>query len=156
MTWSYTEDTLNTTTDIGRLNTVRLLVGDTDHTDQLLQDEEVFFSISEANNNVYYAASWCASTIAAKFSRNVTTELDGQLREDYSDLANQYYKLSGKLRQDGAKYSGTALGLNFGGTEVSGIDTVRQLTDRVKPSFTKDQFKIDGTGEDYDTSYNNN
>lgn len=153
MTWSYSEDSLDTTTAIGRLNSVRLLVGDTDSTDQLVQDEEVEFALDQSSNNIYYAASWCASVIAAKFSRKVTTQLDGQLRADYSDLAKQYQKLSGSLRQDGAKYSGNALGLVFGGTTVSGIEAVRALTDRVKPSFRRDRFKADGLYEDYDTNY---
>lgn len=154
MTWSYSEDNLNTTTVSGRINSVRLLVGDTDHTDQLVQDEEIVFALSQSSNNVYYAASWCASTIAAKFSRKVTTELDGQLSANYSDLAKQYQKLSGSLRQDGAKYSGSALGIKFGGTTVSEIDSVRALTNRVKPAFTKDQFKYDNDSDGYDTSYN--
>jgi hypothetical protein len=34
MTWSYSEDVLNTTTASGKLNTVRLLVGDTDETER--------------------------------------------------------------------------------------------------------------------------
>lgn len=154
MTWSYSEDSLDTTTAVGRLNVVRLLIGDTDSTDQLIQDEEITFSLTQASNNVYYAGSWCASAIAAKFSRRVTTELDGQLKEDYSDLAKQYHKLSGSLRQDGAKYNGSALGLTFGGTTVSAIDAVREQTNRVKPAFTKDQFRIDDTVDGYDTSYN--
>lgn len=155
MTWSYSEDSLDTTTAIGRLNSVRLLVGDTDPTDQLLQDEEINYGLAQTNNNMYYASAWCASTLAAKFARRVTTELNGQLKENYSDLSKQYFKLSAQLRQDGTKYTGTALGLKFGGTEVSEIDSVRQTTDRVKPSFTKDQFKIDSSTSEYDTSYNN-
>ena len=154
MTWSYSEDSLGTTTAIERLNTVRLLVGDTDFTDQLVQDEEINLGLSQSGNNVYYAASWVAAVISAKFARKVTTELDGQLRAEYSDLSNKYSSLSGKLRQDGAKYNGTALGIKVGGVTVSGIDAVRELTDRVKPSFTRDQFRINNDGDDYDTSYN--
>lgn len=154
MSWSYDENTLNSTTSSGRLNVVRLLIGDTDSTDQLVQDEEINFALTQAGNNVYYAGSWCASVIAAKFSRKVTTELDGQLRAEYSDLSKQYHKLSGNLRQDGAKYSGTSLGLVFGGTEISEINTVRADTNRVKPSFTKDMYRIDGQYDDYDTTYN--
>ena len=152
MTWSYSEDVLNTTTASGKLNTVRLLVGDTDETDQLIQDEEINFALTQSDN-VYYAASWVANVIAAKFSRKVSTELDGQLRADYSDLSKQYHKLSGSLRQDGTKYNSASLGLVFGGTEVAAIDAVRARTNRVKPSFTRDQFRINGQYEDYDTSY---
>ena len=45
MAWSYDPTDLNTTTASGRLNTVRLLVGDTDTTDQQVQNEEVTFSL---------------------------------------------------------------------------------------------------------------
>ena len=152
MTWSYSEDVLNTTTASGKLNTVRLLVGDTDETDQIVQDEEINFALTQSDN-VYYAASWVASVIAAKFARKVSTELDGQLRADYSDLSRQYNKLSGTLRQNGTKYNAGSLGVVFGGTDISGIETVREQTDRVKPSFRRDQFRIDGQYEDYDTRY---
>jgi len=153
MTWSYSEDNLGTASAIERLNSVRLLVGDTDSTDQLVQDEEINFALAQASNNIYNAAAWCADVVAAKFSRMVSTELDGQLREDYSDLSKQYRKLSSSLKQSAAKYSGTTLGLSFGGTEISVIEATRSLTNRVKPSFTKDQFRADGLYGDYDTSY---
>lgn len=152
MTWSYSEDTLNTTTATGKLNTIRLLVGDTDETDQLVQDEEINFALTQSDN-VYYAASWVANVIAAKFSRKVSTELDGQLRADYSDLSKQYRSLSGSLRQDGTKYNAASLGVTFGGTTISGINAVREQTDRVKPSFTRDKFRANGMYDDYDTSY---
>jgi len=54
--WSYSVTDLNTTTASGRLNSVRLLVGDTDTSDQLVQDEEINFALAQANDNVYYAA----------------------------------------------------------------------------------------------------
>lgn len=152
MTWSYSEDTLNTTTASGKMNAIRLLVGDTDYTDQLVQDEEITFALTQSDN-IYYAASWVANVIAAKFSRKVTTELDGQLRSEYSDLSSKYTKLSGQLRQDGTKYNAGSLGLVFGGTTISAIDAVRSNTDRVKPSFTRDKFRFNGNYDDYDTSY---
>ena len=45
MAWSYSVADLNTTTSSGRLNTVRLLVGDTDTSDQLVQNEEITFAL---------------------------------------------------------------------------------------------------------------
>ena len=52
MAWSYDPTDLNTTTASGRLNTVRLLVGDTDTTDQQVQNEEVTFSLTESGNSI--------------------------------------------------------------------------------------------------------
>ena len=151
MTWSYSEDDLGTTTAVERLNTVRLLIGDTDTTDQLIQDEEIIFALAQTSNNVYYAASWCADAVGAKFARKVTTELDGQLRAEYSDLYKHYQKLSGQLRQSGAKYGGTALGLDAGGLTTTDINLVRDNTNRVKPSFTKDMYRYEE--DPYNTDY---
>ena len=41
MAWSYDATDLGTGTASGRLNSVRLLVGDTDTTDQQVQNEEI-------------------------------------------------------------------------------------------------------------------
>jgi len=83
MAFSYDETNLSTDTAAGRLNAVRLLVGDTDTTDQQIQDEEITFALSQNGNNVYLTASWVARSIAAKYARLVDTDLDGQLAESY-------------------------------------------------------------------------
>ena len=73
MAWSYDPTDLDKDTASGRLNTVRLLVGDTDTSDQQAQNEEITFALSETNNNVYYAASWVARTVASQYARKVNT-----------------------------------------------------------------------------------
>jgi hypothetical protein len=73
MSWSYDPTNLDTATVAGRLNTVRLLVGDTDTTDQQVQDEEIVFALTETNNNIYAASSWVARTIASQYSRWLKT-----------------------------------------------------------------------------------
>jgi len=97
LSWSYDPTNLDTATVAGRLNTVRLLVGDTDTNDQQVQNEEVIFALTESGNNVYSAAGWAARTIASQYSRRVNTTLDGALKADYSDLATQYFKLAEDL-----------------------------------------------------------
>jgi hypothetical protein len=47
MAWSYDPTDLDNTTASGRLNIVRLLVGDTDTVDQQVQNEEITFGLSE-------------------------------------------------------------------------------------------------------------
>ena len=141
MSWSYDESTINTTTAIGRLNAVRLLVGDTDSTNQIMQDEEINFSIAEANNNVYYAASHVASLISSKYSGYVTTELDGALRVEYNELADKYKTLAGELWSKAKRFSGTSMGVFFGGTTKSGVEAVRADTNRIGGVFTEDQFR---------------
>ena len=151
MAWSYNVADLNTTTSSGRLNTVRLLVGDTDTTDQLVQNEEVAFALAQVNDNVYYAGSWVCKAIAAKFSRMVTTTLDGALSSNYSDRAKQYQQLSIQIEAQGRKTSGKSLGVFGGGISVVAVEVVRENPDRIKPAFTIDQFENTGAVDQYIT-----
>lgn len=141
MAWSYSVADLNTTTSSGRLNTVRLLVGDTDTSDQLVQNEEITFALGQVGDNVYYAGSWICKAIAAKFSRMVDTQLDGALSAKYSDRVKQYQLLSIQIEAQGKKTSGKALGAFGGGISITDVASVRGDTDRVKPVFTIDQFE---------------
>lgn len=143
--WTYDPESLGTDTAAERLNSVRFLVGDTDTNDQQVQDEEITFALSQSGDNVYYAGSFVAETLAAKYSRRVDTKLDGTLSADYSDLAAQYRLLAVQLKQQGQRYSGTALGVSVGGISISDIDAIRGNTDRVSPSFTRDRFRYPKT-----------
>ena len=140
MAWTYDETDLDKTTSSGRLNVVRLLIGDTDTNDQLVENEEIVFALSESNNNVYFAGSWAAATIAAQFSRKVNTKLDGALSADYSNLAKQYKTLSADLREQGQKYSMTSASVRAGGISNTVIDANRALRDRPSAAFAKGQF----------------
>jgi hypothetical protein len=140
MAWSYDPTDLNTTTASGRLNTVRLLVGDTDTTDQQVQNEEVTFSLTENGNNVYYSGAWVARAIASKYSRKVNTELSGALKADYSDLVTHYNSLADNLEYQG-KTSGASVGVLAGGITKSTVEAVRQNTNRIEGSFRRDRFK---------------
>lgn len=149
MSWSYDVSDLNTTTSSGRLNSVRLLVGDTDTSDQLVQNEEIVFALSQANDNVYYAAGWTCRVIAAKFSRMVDTQLDGALQASYSDRAKQYQQLASQVEAQGKKTSGKSLGAFGGGISVSDVSVVNSDTDRIKPAFSIGQFDNVEAGEQY-------
>lgn len=117
MVWTYNSADLNTSTASGRLNAVRYLVGDTQETDPQVQDEEILFALSENGDKVYKAASYVANTIAAKYARLVTTELDGQLNVKYSDLADKYKALAAELSaKDKSKTA--SLGVSAGGLTV--------------------------------------
>lgn len=140
MAWSYDPTDLDTTTASGRLNTVRLLVGDTETIDQQVQNEEITFGLSENGDNVYYAGAWIARAIASKYSRKVNTSLDGALKADYSDLAKQYKVLADDLEYQG-KTSGAAVGVLAGGITKSGVEAVRANTNRLEGSFRRDRFK---------------
>jgi len=150
MSWSYDATNLDTDDLSGRTNVVRFLVGDTDTTDQLIQNEEIAFALGQTNNNVYYAASQCAMALSSKFARQVDTQLDGALSADYDNLSKKYRELSFQLKQEGLRNSGRSFSVYAGGLTVSGIDAVRQNTNRVRPAFRRDRFKngVDSV-EDY-------
>jgi len=148
MAWSYDEGNLNTSDALGRLNATRLLIGDTDTNDQQVQDEEISFGLAQANNNVYSAGAWVCRVIAAKYSRSVDSEISGALKESASQLQAHYNSLADNLEYQGQKLGG--LGIAAGGIKVSTVDGIRANTNRVKPEFTKDQFKIDTTQYNYD------
>ena len=149
MSWSYSPSDLNTTTASGRLNSVRLLVGDTDSADQLVQNEEIMFGLSQANNNVYYAAAWVCRTVAAKFSRMVDTTLDGALSGKYSTRAKQFQQLATQIEAQGKKTSGKALGVFAGGISSSAMGVANADPDRVMPEFGVDQFDNVEAGDGY-------
>ena len=140
MAWSYDASDLDTTTASGRLNTVRLLLGDTDTLDQQVQNEEITFSLSQTNDNVYFAAAWLARTVASKYARKVNVQLDGSLSADYSDLAKQYTSLAETLEYQGKK-AGAIIGVVAGGLTKSDINAVRTNTDRIEGSFRRDRFR---------------
>jgi hypothetical protein len=153
MAFTYDDTNLVTTTDSGRLNFTRLLIGDTNANDPILQDAEIVAALSVNGNNVYFAGSWSARVIAAKYSREVNTKLDGQIEVDYSELAKQFISLADNLSYL-AKTQGAVLGVAAGGISRTAMAAVRENTDRVTPSFRRDRFhnppKDDGPYTEYD------
>jgi hypothetical protein len=140
MTWTYSAAALDTTLSTGRTNAVRLLVGDTESSDQQVQDEEVTFALSQATDNIYLAASFVCRLISAKYSRLVTTSADRGVSTNYSDLITHYNTLALQLDMLAKKVSGKALGVIVGGVIQSGMTTVEADTDRVYPEFVINQF----------------
>jgi len=140
MGWTYDPTNLGTADAAQRLNSVRLLVGDTDISDQQMQDEEVTFGLGQNADSIYHTASWSARAISSKYARQVTTSLDGALSADYSDLSKQYKTLADTLEYQ-AKTQGGNLGIYAGGVSKAALDAVRDNTDRIDPSFRRDRFR---------------
>jgi hypothetical protein len=115
----------------------------------LAQDEEILFALSQANNNIYYAAAWVCRTVAAKFSRMVDTTLDGALSAKYSTRSKQYQQLAAQVEAQGKKTSGKSLGVFGGGYSSSSMQVANEDPDRVKPAFGIDQFDNVEAGEQY-------
>jgi hypothetical protein len=120
MSWSYDNTDLGTDTAAGRLNAVRLLIGDTTTADQQVQDEEIVFALAQGSDSIYSAGSWMAKSLASKYARYVDVDLDGQLSESYSQLQSHYNSLAESLSQK-AKTYGSALGVAAGGLVESRI-----------------------------------
>ena len=136
--WSYDPDNLQTDDNSGRLNVVRLLIGDTIEDDPLVRDEEINFALSQSINP-YTAGAWCCGVIAAKFAREVTTTISGTLREQLSDKINHYSQLQRDLEKQAKKF-GNTLGVWAGGINRFDMANVEQDPTRVEPRFKIGQF----------------
>lgn len=143
MTWTYTNDPVNVPRDA-----VRLLVGDTDTNDQKLTDEAIVFFLTQAGDDTYLAAALSARSIAASFAVEVDTKFES-VSSDYSQLAENYYKLATRLEAQSKKFGSRGLGLPAaGGLTYSDIRANDLNDDRVQPKFKQDQFANPPVGYD--------
>jgi hypothetical protein len=139
MAFSYDDADLVTTTDSGRLNSTRLLLGDTNSLEPQVQDTEVVFSLGQNGNNVYLAAAWLARVVSMKYAREVDIDLDGVLSVSNSQTSKAYSDLAKDLEYQ-AKVAGSRMGVSGGGLTKTSIAAVRANTNRVEPTFRRDQF----------------
>lgn len=139
MSFTYDPTDLDTSTSSGKLNSVRLLIGDTDSSDPLLQDEEILFSLAQ-KSTVYGAAALSCKFVVANFSRLVDTQLDGVLQENYSDLVKNYSSLASKMTDLDDSESGVKFGISAGGISKTEMNLVQSLPDRVPSEFWVGQF----------------
>lgn len=124
---AYDPTNLDTSTEAGRVNAARLWVGDTDTSDEQLTDEEYNFYLGISNDSPIKCAVLVAYALGAKYARLVDTELEGVLKEDYSQLSENYYRLSATLKMQSAQG-------NLGVSYPSSANTDC-------PEFTVDQFE---------------
>lgn len=107
MSFTYSGNPSNSDVDA-----VRFLIGDTDSTEPLLQDEEIIYlsSMWTMQWSIYWTASMAAEAIAARFAREVTFNSDSQtistseLQQKYMSLAKQLRDLHQRL-ETGAEIS---------------------------------------------------
>jgi len=119
MSFSYDDTDLNTTTASGRLNSTRLLLGDTNSLEPQVQDSEVVFSLAQNSDNVYLSAAWLARVVSMKYAREVDIDLDGILSVSNSQLSKAYSDLAEDLEYQ-AKVAGVNLGVSAGGLPSTG------------------------------------
>lgn len=101
MAWTYGGDPAANSRD-----QIRFLIGDTDSTNQLLQDAEITFLYAQWNSNAYLAAAHACDALAAKFaaksdySRSVG---DLSISTQYGQQADRYRSLGAQLLAQNAQ-----------------------------------------------------
>jgi hypothetical protein len=139
MTWTY-GGAPGTTTSATRRDAVRLLVGDTDTTDQQVSDEEIAFALSQTSDDIYNAGALMCRALAGKYSRLVDTSIES-VSSSYSQRAKQYSELAVRLVKEGKRLGSVGLGVPVaGGMSISEMESVEDDLDRVPSAFRVDQF----------------
>jgi len=125
--WTYDATQLATSS----LMQVRLEIGDTAYSDQLLYDEEINFFLSQ-RPNIYGAGADACRAIASKFARQIDI-VQGTLKENYSNRQRAYEARAQRLDFMATTRGG---GLPYAGG-ISAADKENQVenADRVTPSF---------------------
>lgn len=139
MTWTY-GGAPGTTSAATRRDAVRLLVGDTDTTDQQTSDEEIAFALSQGSDDVYIAGAVICRALSGKFARLVDTSIES-VSSSYSQRATQYAELAVRLTKDSKRLGSGGLGVpDAGGMSIADMISVESDPDRVPGAFRIDQF----------------
>ena len=131
MSWTYD------TTFVTNLPRVRLLIGDTDTTDQKLQDEEINFTLT-TDTNIYIVAALCCRAIAGKYAPQADASVGG-IRESSSQRFAHYTQLAIKY-ENKAKRNPSADNIWLSGISLSEMEGVNEDSDRVPSRFQMGQF----------------
>lgn len=144
MAWSYTGNPGASAKD-----QLRFLIGDTDECDQLLQDGELTWLLTQYNNTPMNAAIRACEILMMKFGRLVDESV-GSVSLSYSQRVAAFTKLQVMLRN---RLATEDCSWFAGGISISQEITVNANTDRVRPAFTRDMMDnwqlspwIQGTG----------
>lgn len=104
MTWTYTADPTSSTKDA-----VRFLIGDTDETNPVVQDEEIYFNLGEVNGEIYRAASNTCYNLAALYTgeaQSTSKSVGGlSISKSFGDKASRYERLAKDLLMRGRRIS---------------------------------------------------
>lgn len=141
MAWNYSGDP-----SASDLDQVRFLVGDTDSTDELLQDEEINWLLTEYPT-VYVAAAEAAKAIASKFARLADTNIEGAVSVKYSQRQKQFLQLAVRLEEKADSGGGIAAPF-VSGVSQGEMEAVRQDEDRVPSRFYRGKFDYPPKGDE--------
>lgn len=136
MTWTY--DVSNITP--GSISEVRLKIGDTIASDQLLQDEEIaYFQTQQVCLELVCAL--CCDAIMNLYSRLADSTV-GSVSQTMSQKAEAYRARGFDFRRQ------APISLGFGGISQSQKDALDDDTDAVQPVFKKGADDNPGTASD--------
>lgn len=124
MTWTYTLDPLNVPRDA-----VRLFVGDTDSTKQLLQDEEIAWFLNQRGGRPIQAAILACEALATKYAGQVDVTL-GKMSLSNSQRSAAYKGRAEELR---TRLGGSAVRMLVGGTSYMQRCVARSNRDTIQP-----------------------
>lgn len=142
MAWTYSGDPSTSSKDA-----VRFLIGDTDTTDQQMQDEEINYLLTLYGGDVYTAAIVAARSLASKYARFPDVRI-GDYSTSNSQRFNAYLALAKQLEQTqnvGLIHKAKPYA---GGISIADKQQDEQNTDRVKPAFTRQDMTFPGN-DDY-------
>lgn len=125
--WTYSGDPR-----VSDKDAVRFLIGDTVWKDQLINDPEILFALTQRTSTKGAAAD-CCRAIAARLSREVDS-VDAQLRTMWSSRARQFSARAFELDAQ-AKMGGGGAMPYAGGISISDRSRDIQNTDRVQPEY---------------------
>ena len=138
MTWSYASTGPTSDKDF-----IRLRLGLTDTTDQLVTDEEIAAAVT-AMGNKWRSAAAIAEALAGKFARRVDSNM-GKLGFKYSQRVKGYLDLAALLRREAAMKGGATVW--SGATSKASKEGEVSDSDRVVPSFGKDMMDFPDTSK---------
>ena len=142
ITWSYDGFPADNSKD-----EVRFLLRDTDISDQLLSDEEIYYLLGVFPNPIACAAMG-AETIASKFSRDAGTKTVGDLTIALGNRATAFRDEAARLWILSRRYRG-APQCYAGGISVSDVQRQVDNSDRVRPDFYRHQDDFPGTDTNF-------
>lgn len=99
MAWTYDASLIDAETAIGRRYIVRLLIGDTNTSDQQLSDEEIDYFLDKNGDSIRYAALDAVRALIARYSRQVDERM-GHTEVERSQRARAYRFLLDELISD--------------------------------------------------------
>jgi len=136
MTWTYNSANVGSSSR----SFVRFKLGDTSSGNPLLQDEEIDGILGDLGDQ-YFAAAYCARSVAASFMTRVDKSV-GKLNIHSAQVAEAYEKLATRLEYEASmRVTPYAGAISVSDKEANVADS-----DTVLPQFTVGQFDLPGVG----------